>query len=51
MLNNNLNDFVARMRKFWSKMDLSFWKKDSSEEAEGSNIHNNHTEVKKNFYK
>lgn len=31
MLNNNLNDFVARMRKFWSKMDLSFWKKDSEE--------------------
>ncbi|TSC60798.1 MAG: Uncharacterized protein G01um1014107_240, partial [Parcubacteria group bacterium Gr01-1014_107] len=51
MLNNNLNDFVARMRKFWSKMDLSFWKKDSSEETDGSNIDGTHLEVKSDFYK
>ncbi|MDO8496331.1 MAG: tetratricopeptide repeat protein [bacterium] len=45
MLNNNLNDFVARMRKFWSKMDLSFWKKDSAE-IDSSNIEDTRSEIR-----
>src|SRR3989344_1835900 len=51
MSNNNSNDFGAKMRKFWSKMDLSFWKKDSSEEPGSSNVEETHPEVQKDFYK
>ncbi len=50
MSHNNLNDFVARMHKFWSKMDLSFWKKDS-EETDSSNVENTHSEIRHDFSK